>query len=175
MPARTFARLPSTTRLAAHALALAALTLSSGTAVAIGPVPLTMQTLVVTMAGVLLGARQGAAVVAFWVALGFSGAPFFAFGNAGPAALLGPTAGYLLSFPLVAYAAGVLACRGGLLRIFAAMLAANFFCLIFGSAWLSVTLGVPQAFAAGFLPFVAGAVLKSVLGTLLIGAMGGRR
>ena len=83
-------------------IAFAVLTASSHVAVPVGPVPMTMQTLAVTLTGVFLGPRFGAAVVAFWVAAGFSGLPIFAMGNGGIAALTGPTAGFLYSFPVIA-------------------------------------------------------------------------
>ena len=51
-------------RIIAFALAFAALAASSRIAVPLGPVPMTMQTLAVTLAGAALGPRAGAAVVA---------------------------------------------------------------------------------------------------------------
>ena len=137
-----------------------------------GGVPMTMQTLAVTLTGVFLGPRFGAAVVAFWVAAGFSGLPIFAMGNGGIAALTGPTAGFLYSFPVIAAMAGWLAGKGGILRTFSAMLVANLACLVIGSTWLTVVLAMPvaKAFAVGAAPFVLGAFLKSVLGALLVKA-----
>ncbi|HAW44896.1 MAG TPA: biotin transporter BioY [Sutterella sp.] len=159
-------------RFVSFLFAVTVLTLSSKVAVSIGPVPLTMQTLAVTLTGVLLGAKFGAMTVLFWVMLGFSGIPVFAFGNAGLAALLGPTAGFLYSFPLIAYVAGHLGATGGVIRIFFAMLIANFLCLIVGTAWLSMSMAVPSAIAAGFVPFIVGALLKSVLGAAFMSAIG---
>ncbi len=149
-------------------IAFAVLTASSHVAVPVGPVPMTMQTLT----GVFLGPRFGAAVVAFWVAAGFSGLPIFAMGNGGIAALTGPTAGFLYSFPVIAAMAGWLAGKGGILRTFSAMLVANLACLVIGSTWLTVVLAMPvaKAFAVGAAPFVLGAFLKSVLGALLVKA-----
>lgn len=153
-------------------IAFAVLTASSHVAVPVGPVPMTMQTLAVTLTGVFLGPRLGAATVAFWVAAGFSGLPIFAMGNGGIAALTGPTAGFLYSFPLIAAMAGVLAEKGGVVRTFLAMFAANLACLVLGSAWLVAVLSMPveKAFAVGAAPFVLGAFLKSVLGALLVKA-----
>ena len=69
-------------------IAFAFLTASSHIAVPVGPVPMTMQTLAVTLTGVFLGPRLGAAVTAAWVACGFSGLPLFALGTAWLAAVL---------------------------------------------------------------------------------------
>lgn len=70
------------------------------------PVPGTLQTLFVAMAGVLLGPLDGALAALVYVALGAAGAPVFAHGAGGPGVLLGPTGGYLLAFPVAAALAG---------------------------------------------------------------------
>ncbi len=158
----------------ASLIAFAVLTASSHIAVPVGPVPMTMQTLAVTLTGVFLGPRLGGLTVAFWVAAGFSGLPLFAMGNGGLAAMTGPTAGFLYSFPVIAAMAGRLAGRGGVVRTFVAMLAANLACLVLGTAWLVVVTHLPaaKAVAVGAAPFVLGAFLKSVLGALLVKAAG---
>ncbi len=158
------------TRGLSAALAFALLTASSHIALPIGPVPMTMQTLAVTLVGVWLGAAPGAAVVALWVAAGFSGLPIFAMGNGGLAAMVGPTAGYLYSFPVIAAAAALLAGKGGLIRVFAAMFAANLLCLVIGTAWLMLSMDPVRAITAGAAPFVLGAFLKSCLGALIVKA-----
>lgn len=155
----------------ASILAFAVLTASSHVAVPVFSVPMTMQTLAVTMTGILLGARLGSFVTALWVAAGFLGFPTLALGNAGVAAMVGPTAGYLYSFPLIAALAAVLAGHGGVVRIFLAMLAANLVCLVVGASWLSVCIGLEKAIVVGVTPFVVGAFLKSVLGAALIKAL----
>ena len=73
------------------------------------PVPFTLQTLMVGLAGAFLGAKKGAYSQLLYLALGVAGLPVFAptpDGYFGAAALFGPTGGYLLAFPLAAFAAG---------------------------------------------------------------------
>ena len=149
-------------------IAFAFLTASSHIAVPVGPVPMTVQTLT----GFFLGPRLGAAVTAAWVACGFSGLPLFAMGNGGLAAMVGPTAGYLYTFPVVAFVTGFLAGKGGFLRTLAAMVAGNALCLALGTAWLAAVLAMPvaKAVAVGAAPFVVGGLLKSVLGALIVKA-----
>ncbi len=75
------------------------------------PVPFTLQTLMVGLAGAFLGARKGAYSQLLYLALGAIGLPVFAptpDGYFGAAALFGPTGGYLIAFPLAAFAAGYL-------------------------------------------------------------------
>jgi biotin transport system substrate-specific component len=87
------------------------------------PVPFTLQLVCVLLAGAVLGARLGALSQAAYLAAGVMGAPVFAAGG-GFAYLLGPTGGYLLAFPLAAFAVGAIAGRdGGLLRLIAGLIA----------------------------------------------------
>src|SRR5687767_6577642 len=64
-------------------------------AIPVGPVPITMQTLFVTLAGALLGPYLGATSQIVYLLMGIAGAPVFAMGS-GFAYLFGPTGGYLL-------------------------------------------------------------------------------
>jgi biotin transport system substrate-specific component len=139
------------------------------------PVPLTFQTLIVSLAGVLLGARLGAGSQALYVAAGALGAPVFAGGGAGVGHLMGPTGGYLLAFPLAAAVTGVLAARvrddGGpvaALRLGAAILVGTLVVFVGGAAQLALLTGnLASAVQLGVLPFLAGDVLK-VLVALMI-------
>lgn len=154
------------------AAAVALLIAASKVSFAIGPVPLTMQTFAVAVVGAWLGTRQGVAAVVAYLALGFAGLPVFATPLCGPAALMGPTAGYLVSFPMAAAISGLLAERGWTGKsIFASFInqyASNIFIVFFGTIWLSATLGVEKAVMVGFVPFVIGALLKAILGTAVL-------
>lgn len=76
-----------------------------------GPVPLTLQPLAVLLAGLVLGARDGALSQLAYVALIAAGAPLDA-RMLGTAALFGPTGGFLLGFIAAAFVAGYLVERG---------------------------------------------------------------
>lgn len=73
--------------------------------VEIGPVPLTLQTLAVFLAGMVLGSRDGALSQVAYVGLIVAGLPLDARGL-GPAVFAGPTWGYLVGFIACAYVAG---------------------------------------------------------------------
>ena len=75
------------------------------------PVPFTLQTLAVVLAGAVLGPRKGALSMLTYLALGAAGFPVFSSGGFGLAKLLGPTGGFLLTFPAAAALVGVLAPR----------------------------------------------------------------
>jgi len=69
------------------------------------PVPLTLQNFGVLAVGLLLGSRRGFAALALYLAEGAFGLPVFSMG-AGIAYLLGPTGGFLMAYPVVAFVAG---------------------------------------------------------------------
>ena len=64
----------------------------------ITPVPITLQTLVLCIAGLTLDWRKGVASVIMYLAIGAAGAPVFAGGKGGWAVFVGPTAGFLAGF-----------------------------------------------------------------------------
>lgn len=72
------------------------------------PVPFTLQTFFVLLAGAFLGVRNGVLSQFLYLAMGASGLPVFALGNVGLVKLLGPTGGYLLSFPVAAFVVATL-------------------------------------------------------------------
>ena len=77
-------------------------------AIPTGPVgvPITLQTLGVMLAGVVLGPSRGAAAVALYVVVGLAGVPIFSQFRSGFGVLAGPSAGYLLAFVPAAFVVG---------------------------------------------------------------------
>src|SRR5689334_22502878 len=71
------------------------------------PVPVTLQVFAVLMSGLMLGRKLGALAQLEYLVIGLMGAPVFAGFTGGPAALLGPSGGYLPGFVLGAYFAGL--------------------------------------------------------------------
>src|SRR5712664_4638446 len=71
------------------------------------PVPLTLQNFGVLLVGLLLGSRRGFAALAVYLVEGASGLPVFnPTGPGGIAQILGPTGGFLMAYPLVAFVTG---------------------------------------------------------------------
>jgi biotin transport system substrate-specific component len=75
------------------------------------PVPFTLQTFFVLLAGALLGPRSGFLSMMLYLAIGAAGLPVFSTAGFGIAKLLGPTGGYLLAFPLAAFVVGWLVAK----------------------------------------------------------------
>ncbi|MFO7892374.1 MAG: biotin transporter BioY [Longimicrobiales bacterium] len=138
------------------------------------PVPMTLQTAFVVLAGALLGPRLGAASQLAYLAMGVAGLPVFAGGGLGLAHLVGPTGGYLLAFPVTAYVAGLVARPSGrkdvveLVRLFAGLFIASLVILAGGAAWLAAVTGdVSGALTLAVVPFLIGDVVKVGLVALI--------
>lgn len=154
------------------------LALASQISVPMVPVPITLQTLAITMIGVLYGWRLGALTVLAWLGEAMMGLPVLAGGSGGLAPFVGPTAGYLAAFPIIAALAGYLANKGWtgshVIRSFLAHFSANLLCLAIGGAWLGYLIGAEKGLALGVTPFILGAVLKSALAAALLMALARR-
>lgn len=135
------------------------------------PVPMTFQGFAVVLVGAALGSRLGAFAAMAYLAEGLAGFPVFALPAVGPAYLIGPTAGYLISFPLAAWLVGILAERGWDRRFDTTVLAlaAGQTLILFGGfLWLSRSVGAFGAYMTGVAPFLLADVLKSVLAALAL-------
>jgi biotin transport system substrate-specific component len=140
------------------------------------PVPFTMQVLAVILSGLLLGPRYGALSQAIYVLVGAVGVPVFAAFTGGLGIVLGPTGGYLLSYPLAAAIAGLAAHaarnaprRQALLTSIAAGAGALIVIYAVGASWLAVQSGLPLsvALAQGVIPFVPLDLVKVALAALV--------
>lgn len=140
------------------------------------PVPITLQVLFVLLSGLVLGSRLGALSQLEYLAIGLAGAPVFAGGKSGLAALFGPTGGYLLGFVLAAYVAGLVAertARPGRARFFVAGLAGVAAVYLSGMVWLATWLSlgrgtswlgeIASAWQVGVLPFIALDLVKAMI------------
>jgi biotin transport system substrate-specific component len=127
------------------------------------PVPVTGQTLVVLLIGMVYGPRLGGVTIAAYLLQGIIGLPVFAGGAFGVATLLGPTGGYLGGFLIAAIVMGALAERGmgrGIISTIIAMMIGNIVIYVAGASWLASFVGAEKALTAGVLPFLYGDVLK---------------
>jgi biotin transport system substrate-specific component len=136
----------------------------------LSPVPVTAQTFVVLVLGILLGSRRGVLTMLAYLAEGAFGLPVFA-GGIGLAAILGPTGGYLLGFIVSAYVIGLLAEMGWdrkIVTTIAAMIIADAILLTFGFAWLAILTNVKTAFITGIVSFIPGDIFKVMLAAMVL-------
>lgn len=142
--------------------------------------PITLQILFTTLAGVLLGGKNGALSVAIYVALGLMGVPVFT-GGGGLFYVLHPTFGYLLGFIIGVYITGAI-CHGGeptLKRLFAGCFAGQIVIFTVGTlynlvityVYLKSDAGVYTVLFHCLLPFPGDMILcvfSAILGKRLI-------
>ena len=142
-------------------------------------VPLTLQTFAVILIGMLLGPIAGFLSMALYLAEGASGLPVFSpHGPGGVAQLLGPTAGYLFSFPLAAAFAGfaVRATRSIPSRFTSGIIAGTIASLpifVLGAAWLAhlLHLGSTSAWHLAIAPFLPGEAIKITAAAALFSSL----
>jgi biotin transport system substrate-specific component len=131
------------------------------------PVPLTAQNLGVLLVGMMLGSRRGFAALALYLAEGAVGLPVFSpAGPGGIAQLLGPTGGFLMVYPFVAFLAGYVFERGAksFLRGAMAGVLAEILLFVGGLTWLyAFTHSLAKAAYLGLYWFLAAEVIKVML------------
>ena len=137
------------------------------------PVPFTLQPLAVLIVGGLLGPSLGASSLILYLLLGAVGLPVFTpIGLPGAARLIGPTGGYLLAYPVAAYAVGRLIGKGDgtrTVRIALATLAGLALIHLGGLAQLLILTGsAAQAARLGTLPFLVGDLGKLAIAVLVL-------
>jgi len=143
------------------------------------PVPITLQTLFLGLAGTLLGARLGALSQVVYLLLGILGLPVFAGGKAGLGVLFGPTGGYLIGFVAAAFVIGKLAAlkaRPGFAWLCLSLVAGAAVIYTLGILQLSLIarLTPAKAMAVGLLPFLPGDGIKIVLTAMIALKLRGR-
>ena len=128
--------------------------------------PITLQTLFVLLAGLLLGAKYGALSMIVYLLLGAIGLPIFAGFSGGFGVIAGPTGGFLVSFPIAAFIAGYLKERTGNLWI--AALVASVVIYLIGIPWLAVQLGMNLSAATSIMTvYFPGDIVKLVVAVVL--------
>ena len=133
------------------------------------PVPLTVQNMGVLLVGMMLGSRCGFAALALYLMEGAVGLPVFStssVGLHGIAQILGPTGGFLMVYPFVAFLAGYIFERGAksFVRAATAGLLAEILLFAGGLTWLYVyTHSLAKAAYLGLYWFLAAEVIKVML------------
>ncbi|MFF0945249.1 biotin transporter BioY [Kocuria sp. CPCC 205300] len=166
----------NTVLVAVFAALIAALGLVPPITVGIIPVPITLQTLGVMLAGAMLGPVRGMLSVVVLEVLVLAGLPLLAGGRGGLGVFLGPTGGYLLGWIPAALVIGFLVQHWALRRTrpaarFAAVLISTVVGGIgviyaLGVPWTAVVAGLPLSTSLlGSLVFVPGDLLKAVVAT----------
>lgn len=114
---------------------------SSGISIPLTGAPITLQTLFVLLAGMLLGPKLGSLSMVLYILLGAIGLPVFANFQGGMGVILGPTGGFILSFPIAALVTGLFIKKENKLSYVTAAVIATAIIYIIGVPWMSYILG----------------------------------
>lgn len=141
------------------------------------PVPVTMQPFAVLLLGLLFAPGPAFACLALYLVEGAVGLPVFSpHGPGGIAQLLGPTGGYLLSYPFAAALASLTYRRAGrsFLAALAGSAAGDIVILAAGATWLGLVahLKFSVVFAQSVAPFLPGDVVKILAATACVSMLG---
>ncbi|MFD1375963.1 MULTISPECIES: biotin transporter BioY [unclassified Glutamicibacter] len=180
MPTRTdsTSQTRNTVYVAVFAAMIAAMGLLPPITLGIIPVPITLQTLGVMLAGALLGPWRGSLASLVVVVLSLAGLPLLAGGRGGLGVLFGPTGGYLIGWIFGSLVIGALF-KYWVLRnenkvarfmsgLASALLGGIVVIYLFGVPWTAAVTGLDLGTSLlGSLGFLPGDVLKAVVATLV--------
>lgn len=134
-------------------------------------VPMTMQTFAITLSAIILGPKKGAAAALIYMLLGTAGVPVFSNFRGGYQILFGPTGGFILSFPLMAYIIGLGAekFRNVKAKFIACLALGTAINLLFGLLMFCLLTGsdIQTGLTATVLPFIPVSIIKAVLASAI--------
>lgn len=134
----------------------------------LGPVPVSLQTLMVMLTGILMK-RSAWLPMSLYLVLGACGLPLFHNGIAGPGVLLGPTGGYIIGFVVAGTLIGLAYEQKQRTVRVCGLFAGEAAIYTAGVLWLAFSTGMTlvAAIIVGFLPFIPGDVVKSTVAYIL--------
>ncbi|MGB3389012.1 MAG: biotin transporter BioY [Pseudaminobacter sp.] len=153
------------------------LAVSARMKVVLGPVDMSLQTLVVFLIAIAYGRKLAVATVLLYLAQGAMGFPVFQSTpekGIGLAYMLGSTGGYLAGFVVMAAIVGWAADRGwdrNPVKLFGAVLTAEVVMMAMGFAWLATLIGVEKSWQFGVVPFIVPDLIKVALASTLAPAI----
>lgn len=144
----------------------------------IGPIPITIENLVIMLTGALLGPWYGALTYLIVIGLDLLGLPLIG-GHAGVGTLIGPTAGFIWAWPFCAFLTGYFVRRirkggGGewALLVLVTFIFGDFISYLPGVLWLRHVVAAvrpwDKALVAGFYPFLPGDFVKALIASTMI-------
>ena len=135
------------------------------------PVPMTMQTFVVLLIGIIFGWKLGLFTISLYLIEGLVGLPVFAGTpekGMGLVYFVGPTMGYLIGFVAAVFLAGYFKYNKNYILNFFKLILSVSLIYIFGMIWLVNFTGWDKVFIVGAQPFLLAELFKIALLTILI-------
>ena len=131
------------------------------------PVPVSLGTLAIYIAVIVLGKKEGLLSVLLYIFLGFIGLPVFSGFTGGAGKLLGPTGGYIIGYIFMALICGLFIEKKSsqIFYCLIGMFLGTTVCYFFGTIWLSIQseISLSAAFMVAVLPFLPADFIKLLL------------
>ena len=129
-------------------------------------VPMTMQTFAITLAGVVLGSKAGAVSSLIYLLLGAVGVPVFSNFTGGAQMLVGPTGGFLISFPIMAFVSGLAVEQNKKWKFVVLLIVAAVLNYVVGVVMFMALMktNFAAAMMACVVPFIPTAIVKLIVG-----------
>lgn len=144
----------------------------------IQPVPITLGTFAVLLAGGFLGSRYGLMSIVIYLLLGAAGVPVFSMMRSGISVIMGPAGGFIIGFAVMAFVTGLISENFGydFKTMVLASLCGTLGCYILGISWFIFLTGtgIWSAFILCMLPFLPGDLAKILLASFLVSKYRGR-
>ncbi len=142
----------------------------------ISGVPITAQSLGIMLSGTVLGKRNGALSVLLFLLLVVVGLPVLSGGRGGLGVFFGPTAGFLIGWPVAAFVAGWVVEKWqapiGLAAFAGSILGGIIVLYVIGMAGMAITLGMSlRELSVAMLPFLPGDIIKAAIAALVTRAL----
>lgn len=161
----------STKQLTAIAFSATLISVLAQITIPIPIIPLTLQTFAVGLIATVLPKKQATLAVCLYLIMGAIGLPVFASFTSGLGIIFGPTGGFLLSFPLMAFVISAYIARvpHSIIHLICANFIGMIMNLFIGTVWLKYILKLEwqTAFLTGFTPFLIVGVIKALLAAYL--------
>ncbi|AEJ31693.1 MULTISPECIES: biotin transporter BioY [Leuconostoc] len=156
----------NTQRIAITAVLTALLLAVGPLAINVGPIPMTLQTLIIALVASVSSMRVSLTAIGLYLVLGALGLPVLAGFKGGIVLFFGPTGGYLWSFLLFSPIIGLSFKKWRTVTgLIVTNCVATILNLTLGTIWLSISahMSAQAAIAAGVTPFIVSSVLKIVI------------
>lgn len=142
----------------------------------VGPVPISLATLAIYLAGGILGASGGTVSQILYVLLGAAGLPVFAGFSGGASDIAGPTGGYIVGYVVCAWIVGILSGRFGrkVLPLVLSMILGTAALYFLGTAWFMFVTkrGLWTSLTLCVLPFLIGDAAKIAVSAAIVPQLG---
>ncbi len=148
------------------AMMVSFISVSSQISIPIGQVPITLQTLMILLTSLILGSKKGMLTVLIYVFIGAIGFPVFAGFSSGIGVLFLQTGGFILSFPLMAYIAGLFSEKtDNKLLIYIGSIVGTIVNFIFGTIYFMYVTELGLSISIGYtvIPFIPTTIVQIIL------------